>query len=215
MVPSWLPHFARTLQPTGQAFDRVGTPLLPLAKQEVTDRVISIWFQRRTKGCRSVDRLRPPQIGQLSAARHLPPSNRGLPPFQTSFSFLFFKTTVIMSFHGSAQNIRVDDGHILRATLFNAEGEEVEAEIDLDTIIGNDNGFFSWGGENFSHSAEHVNFSIEGDDSVPILRAHLADVEGNVNERDVNLAERIGNDNGSFVFIRSISGVSETRTDSD
>jgi hypothetical protein len=105
-----------------------------------------------------------------------------------------------MSFHASAENIRVDDGHILRATLHNADGEQVEAEIDLDTILGNDNGWFSWGGENFSHSAEHVHFSLEGDDSVPILRAHLTDAEGNVQERDINLAERIGNDNGGFVF---------------
>jgi len=105
-----------------------------------------------------------------------------------------------MSFHHSAQNIRVDDGHILRATLTNGEGEQVEAEIDLNNFLGNDNGFFSWGGENFAHSAEHINFSVEGNENVPILRAVLHDTEGNAVERDVNLSERIGNDNGSFVF---------------
>ncbi|KAK4442595.1 cyanovirin-n family protein [Podospora aff. communis PSN243] len=106
-----------------------------------------------------------------------------------------------MSFHASAQDIRVDDGHMLRATLLNADGEAVEAEFDLNTVIGNDNGNFVWGGGDFSGSAEEISFSLEGDDSVPVLRANLRDVEGNLEHRDINLSERIGNDNGSFVFV--------------
>ena len=47
-----------------------------------------------------------------------------------------------MSFHASAENIRVDDGHILRAVLDNGKGEKVEAELDLNTCIGNNNGWF-------------------------------------------------------------------------
>lgn len=46
----------------------------------------------------------------------------------------------IMSFHISAQNISVQDNHILRASLQNADGEFVDAEFDLDTCIGNSNG---------------------------------------------------------------------------
>ena len=106
-----------------------------------------------------------------------------------------------MSFHASAQDIRVEDGHMLRATLFNANGEPVEAEFDLNSVIGNDNGNFVWGSGDFSGSAEEISFSLEGVDSVPILRANLADVEGNFEHRDINLAERIGNDNGNFVFL--------------
>jgi hypothetical protein len=45
-----------------------------------------------------------------------------------------------MSFHVSAHDIRVDDGHILRANLSNNNGDSVEAEIDLNQIIGNNNG---------------------------------------------------------------------------
>jgi hypothetical protein len=45
-----------------------------------------------------------------------------------------------MSFTQSAANIRVDDGHILRASLRNGNGDNVDAEIDLDKFIGNDNG---------------------------------------------------------------------------
>lgn len=51
-----------------------------------------------------------------------------------------------MSFHESAQNVTVEDGHVLRAELANVEGENVEAELDLNTCIGNNNGSFEWGG---------------------------------------------------------------------
>jgi hypothetical protein len=45
-----------------------------------------------------------------------------------------------MSFHYSAEDIRVDDGHILRARLQRGDGEWQDAEIDLNNHIGNDNG---------------------------------------------------------------------------
>ncbi|KAK3367414.1 cyanovirin-N family protein [Lasiosphaeria ovina] len=105
-----------------------------------------------------------------------------------------------MSFHSSASEVRVDDGHILRARLDNGQGEQVDAELDLNTAVGNDNGNFVWGGEKFAESAENINFSLEGDDGVPILRASLRDLEDNLNDRDLNLAERIRNEGGSLVF---------------
>lgn len=52
-----------------------------------------------------------------------------------------------MSFQGSAEDISVDENGILRAKLFNAGGDAVDAEFDLNTILGNDNGSFQWGGE--------------------------------------------------------------------
>ncbi|KAK4209742.1 Cyanovirin-N [Rhypophila decipiens] len=105
-----------------------------------------------------------------------------------------------MSFHLSAVDIRLDDGHILRARLGNGEGEQVDAEFDLNTVIGNNDGNFEWGGSDFSGSAEEISFSLEGDDSVPILRANLRDVEGNLQHRDLNLSERITNENGNFAY---------------
>jgi hypothetical protein len=45
-----------------------------------------------------------------------------------------------MGFHYSAEDIRIDDGHILRARLQKADGEWNDAEIDLNNHIGNDNG---------------------------------------------------------------------------
>ena len=45
-----------------------------------------------------------------------------------------------MSFVLSAEDVRVDEGHILRARLRNVEGEYIDSEIDLDEVIGN-----NWG----------------------------------------------------------------------
>lgn len=45
-----------------------------------------------------------------------------------------------MGFHYSAEDIRIDDGHLLRARLQRADGEWNDAEIDLNNHIGNDNG---------------------------------------------------------------------------
>lgn len=45
-----------------------------------------------------------------------------------------------MSFHESAKDITLEDGHILKCILFNEEGEECEAELDLNYYLGNING---------------------------------------------------------------------------
>ena len=45
-----------------------------------------------------------------------------------------------MSFHLTAENIRIDDNHILRAKLKDADGNWHDAEIDLNNHLGNDNG---------------------------------------------------------------------------
>ncbi|TKW54245.1 Cyanovirin-N -like protein [Colletotrichum tanaceti] len=105
-----------------------------------------------------------------------------------------------MSFHASAEDVRVDDGHILRARLFNSGGEAVDAELNLNDVLGNSNGSFEWGGGGFADSAEDIHFELEGDDNVPILRARLFNVEGEAIDADVNLSERIGNNDGNFTF---------------
>ncbi|KAF2674142.1 Cyanovirin-N [Microthyrium microscopicum] len=106
-----------------------------------------------------------------------------------------------MSFAQSAQNLRVDDGHILRGQLQNVNGDWVDAELDLNSCIGNDWGNFQWGGENFSGSSQDINFTVEGDASVPVLRAVIDDGNGGHNQRDLNLGERIQNSDGQLVFI--------------
>ncbi|KAI8940655.1 hypothetical protein NX059_001925 [Plenodomus lindquistii] len=105
-----------------------------------------------------------------------------------------------MTFHYSAEDIRIDDGHILKARLQTADGEWNDAEIDLNNHIGNMDGHFVWDGENFSHSAEDIHFTLEADGAAAVLRASLTDAEGNHETRDINLGERIVNDNGHFVY---------------
>ena len=53
---------------------------------------------------------------------------------------------------------------------------------------------------NFSHSVDNVEFKIEGGGEVPVLRCFCRDSEGKEFARDVNLSERIENQNGQFVF---------------
>ncbi|KAF2703796.1 Cyanovirin-N [Pleomassaria siparia CBS 279.74] len=105
-----------------------------------------------------------------------------------------------MSFHLSAEDIRVDDNHILRARLQSVDGEWRDAEIDLDNHLGNTEGMIQWDGGNFSQSVENVEFSIEGGGEVPVLRCFCRDSEGNEYARDVNLSERISNQDGQFVY---------------
>ncbi|KAM5363915.1 hypothetical protein ACJZ2D_011767 [Fusarium nematophilum] len=105
-----------------------------------------------------------------------------------------------MGFHETAQDITLEDGHILKAQLQNEDGEYVDAEIDLNSFIGNSDGSFEWGGENFADSAEDISFDLEGDDSTPILRATLGNLEGEGVESDINLSEHIQNENGEFQY---------------
>lgn len=44
---------------------------------------------------------------------------------------------------------------------------------------------------------------MEGDAQVPVLRAELGNADGQNNPADVNLAERIGNQDGQLVFCMS------------
>ena len=42
---------------------------------------------------------------------------------------------------------------------------------------------------------------MEGENGdVPVLRAKLYDADGNLVDADINLDERVGNDNGNLVF---------------
>ncbi|KAF1967091.1 Cyanovirin-N [Bimuria novae-zelandiae CBS 107.79] len=107
-----------------------------------------------------------------------------------------------MTFHYTAEegSIHVEGNHILKARLQRPDGEYQDAEIDLNNHIGNENGSFFWDGENFSDSAEDVHFTIEGEGEVPVLRATLHNADGEGVQCDLNLAERISNNDGSFVF---------------
>lgn len=61
-------------------------------------------------------------------------------------------------------------------------------------------GNFEWGASDFAGSAENITFSLEGEEGVPILRAELRTTSGDLVARDINLSERIGNNDGQFYF---------------
>merc|ERR1712137_522472 len=106
--------------------------------------------------------------------------------------------TMAGNFFQTAQNIRLEDRHILRASLQRVDGEWQDAEIDLNQFIGNEDGHFQWDSAGFSDSAEDIWFSVEGDGPVGILRAKLRTVDGELVDRDLNLSERLGNNDGNF-----------------
>ncbi|KAM0425870.1 hypothetical protein ACHAPT_008808 [Fusarium lateritium] len=104
-----------------------------------------------------------------------------------------------MSFHQSATDIVVE-GNILRANLSNGE-EYVEAEFDLDTVIGVENGGFIWGGTNFTESADGIFFGLEGDEGLPVLRATINNEDGEQTSADIDLSEYISNNGGVFEYV--------------
>ncbi|CAO1603611.1 hypothetical protein XANCAGTX0491_007193 [Xanthoria calcicola] len=102
-------------------------------------------------------------------------------------------------FHTSAEDTHLD-GTVLKARLINPDGEHQDAAINLDDILGNNEGAFAWGGSGFSGSAEEIRFDFEGEDNHPALRARLFNSGGEAVDAVVNLAERLGNQNGGFHF---------------
>ncbi|EFQ99755.1 hypothetical protein MGYG_02769 [Nannizzia gypsea CBS 118893] len=102
-----------------------------------------------------------------------------------------------MSFHESSQNIRLEeDGRVLVADLRNGAGDMVTARLDLNSVLGNSNGHFSWGDRDFSGSASNIRLDFDPPFNLPILRANLIAADGTEVPRDVNLAERITNSDG-------------------
>ncbi|KAK2593565.1 hypothetical protein QQS21_008740 [Conoideocrella luteorostrata] len=101
-----------------------------------------------------------------------------------------------MSFANSSQNFWLDDDFNLHATCYDNEGNSHDSQINLNEFIGNSDGWFVWGGENFSDTAQEI--ELEGS----TLSAYLKPVDGSDRERQgIDLNEKIGNENGQLVFI--------------
>ncbi|KAL2125988.1 hypothetical protein VTI74DRAFT_2008 [Chaetomium olivicolor] len=104
------------------------------------------------------------------------------------------------NFHTSAKDIRIKEGHILAAHLYDPHDERsYYTSIDLNHFIGNIDGRFTWGGENFAESAENISLALEGPDSVPVLHAGLKNSSGVLVDAKLNLSEHIGNRDASFL----------------
>ncbi|MCJ1476100.1 hypothetical protein MMC13_004765 [Lambiella insularis] len=84
------------------------------------------------------------------------------------------------------------DGHLLTTTATSPDGAtSLTSSLDLDTVVGNVNGAFSWGGTNFSHGAQNIavsdGFQLEADlpDSNGAL-AHSVLYIGSIATTDAN-----------------------------
>ncbi|KAI9375893.1 Cyanovirin-N [Aspergillus egyptiacus] len=108
-----------------------------------------------------------------------------------------------MSFHITAANVELEKNRILSAYLPTRQGHGVGKwrTMNLDDVLGNDNGSFAWDWVNFSHSAQDIRLERQGRDKIPILYAKLRNAKGQWVDASVNLGERIANDEGEFKFV--------------
>lgn len=94
---------------------------------------MTTWQKRRIK------KTTFPAEGSISKSlkHHL----RNKSPSQAQSSYLSSKL-IMSNFHHTCEipSIRIDDGHILRCRVAREDGEYVDAEINLNSCIGNDNG---------------------------------------------------------------------------
>ncbi|RDW79118.1 CVNH domain-containing protein [Aspergillus mulundensis] len=76
------------------------------------------------------------------------------------------------------------------------------SRLRLDSCLGDNEGRFEWGGNEFTEHATNIRFNPEeGASRVPVLRADLRDSSGKYQRnKDVNLAERINNRDGNLEF---------------
>ena len=87
----------------------------------------------------------------------------------------------------------------MTATCTDATGRDCRSELNLDAHLGNANGFFEWGGSNFSHSAEHIVISTQAGSTY--LRARLRTQHKSWRDARVNISERVANLNGELRYV--------------
>jgi len=100
-----------------------------------------------------------------------------------------------MSFSASSHDIKLISGGVIGATCKTVTGALNNSAFDLNQVLGNSDGYFSWGGKDFSASARNV--SVSGS----TLRAELRKIDGSWVWASVNLDERITNSDGNLKYI--------------
>ncbi|KAF7586026.1 hypothetical protein BBP40_009659 [Aspergillus hancockii] len=108
-----------------------------------------------------------------------------------------------MSFHHSARNwrLRVEDGITwFRCELRDRHGEYHERTIRLDDHIGNTDGWFIWGGQNFTRTARDIR--LEDSERGPKLVAVMEmNGGGDRGLQGLYLTDKIENDDGHLRFL--------------
>ncbi|KAJ9298593.1 hypothetical protein DTO271G3_3560 [Paecilomyces variotii] len=109
-----------------------------------------------------------------------------------------------MSFHVSCEDIRIEvmpgDATYLCCAGKDVDGNWHPNRLRLDDIIGNSDGWFIWGGRDFTHSAREIH--LEHGANGPHLTAELPMRDGGYRERQgIDLADKIRNENGRLIFL--------------
>ncbi|ODM16666.1 hypothetical protein SI65_08173 [Aspergillus cristatus] len=107
-----------------------------------------------------------------------------------------------MSFHSSSSDIHItheNGSTMLVCQVRDTHGKMNPRRIRLDDHIGNTDGWFIWGGVNFTQSAENI--ALEHTDRGPKLTAELHKRDGGFRERQgLFLADKISNQDGHLKF---------------
>ncbi|GFF79172.1 cyanovirin-N homolog [Aspergillus lentulus] len=109
-----------------------------------------------------------------------------------------------MSFHQSSQDIHIrqEDGcTLLLANVRDSHGQLIQRKIRLDDHIGNTDGWFIWGGTNFTRTARNI--SLEHTAYGPKLCAELQTRDGGWSRglQGIMLSEKIANNDGHLKFL--------------
>ncbi len=99
-----------------------------------------------------------------------------------------------MSFSLTSKNITVDQNAVLSATCTDLKGNPRNSSLDLNGCIGNIDGFFEWGGNSVSHSAQDLKM-IDN-----TLMGQLQKYDQSWVPASINLDEHIRNDNGVLKY---------------
>ncbi|KAH0613785.1 uncharacterized protein H6S33_005671 [Morchella sextelata] len=101
-------------------------------------------------------------------------------------------------FSESCKNIELVNGHILRAECRNDQGHHQTSELDLNTCIGNLNGYLAWDTPNFSQTSQNIRLVENGTK----IEATLLQISGHHSApQGIYLNQRIVNRNGCLRFI--------------
>ncbi|RJE26799.1 CVNH domain protein [Aspergillus sclerotialis] len=106
----------------------------------------------------------------------------------------------MVPFQNSSTSITLRNNHFLHCFCQKPDGSYECSQIDLNDCLGNNNGKFVWGGDNFANNASQIHLSIEGEAGVPYLHAQLNDRKGSVQSASVNLGECIRNEAGALEY---------------
>lgn len=99
------------------------------------------------------------------------------------------------NFHKSSRNIQLKDDHILVADCCNVNGEYVTSTLDLNKVLGDDNGKFTPGGGFLQSCQRPVKLKDDG----RTLSTKLSDFGSMHSGVYASLDRFIGNDNGKLV----------------